>query len=344
MPHPLPAAPSSAPAELPARRHPPRAVQPAPAQGGGPVGAAPELRRIRLDAIDPAFLPRDRRVLARSGPDWDALVASLAERGQQHPVDVVDLGPGRAKRYGLISGWRRWAALGTLFTETGDRRHATILAALRPADDPVALCRAMLEENQIRAGVGLYGLGRLAVLAADQGRFPSLAAAVDALFANADRSRRYRIRAFAEICDALDGWLSFPEAIGERLGLTIARALLQGRGVALRSALAARRAEATSPAAERALLRDLVAPPAPDAAPAGPDSAAAEADASNSQPVGLWVGEDGARVEARAAGDAVLLRVVGLEDVHADSLQALAEWFGAQMTAAAARAARTPLS
>ena len=74
-----------------------------------------ELRRARVEgrlvqalpltAVQDDYLVRDR-ILAED-EDLAALMASLRARGQQTPIDVVDLGGGR---YGLISGWRRLSA------------------------------------------------------------------------------------------------------------------------------------------------------------------------------------------------------------------------------------------
>jgi len=64
---------------------------------------------LPLDAIVTDYLIRDR--VAQDPEEMAALTESLRARGQQTPVEVVDLGAGR---YGLISGARRVTALRAL--------------------------------------------------------------------------------------------------------------------------------------------------------------------------------------------------------------------------------------
>jgi hypothetical protein len=90
------------------------------------------VQRLPLGAIEADHLVRDR--IADNPEERLALQASIRARGQQTPVEVVDLGHGR---YGLISGWRRLQALTALRTETGDERFATVQALLRRPDGPL---------------------------------------------------------------------------------------------------------------------------------------------------------------------------------------------------------------
>src|SRR5690606_41318719 len=92
----------------------------------------PTRRSSDLAAVEAGYLVRDR--LAADEGDMAALVESLRARGQQVPIEVVEIGPGR---YGLISGWRRLTAIARLGPETGEERFAPLLALLRrpePAD------------------------------------------------------------------------------------------------------------------------------------------------------------------------------------------------------------------
>ena len=76
------------------------------------------------------------------GEEMAALTGSIRARGQQTPVDVVELGGGR---FGLISGWRRYMAIRALSAETGESRFATILAVRRRPDTAGAAYVAMVE-------------------------------------------------------------------------------------------------------------------------------------------------------------------------------------------------------
>ena len=58
--------------------------------------------QIPLDQIETDHLVRDRMVVEED--EMQTLMTSLRSRGQQTPIEVVQLGP---DRYGLISGWRR---------------------------------------------------------------------------------------------------------------------------------------------------------------------------------------------------------------------------------------------
>jgi len=66
---------------------------------------------VSLSEIRRDHLTRDR-IPTVDEEEMTALVESLRARGQQTPVDLVDLYPNRdGPRYGLISGWRRCLAL-----------------------------------------------------------------------------------------------------------------------------------------------------------------------------------------------------------------------------------------
>ena len=67
------------------------------------------VQSLALEAVVADHLVRDR--LAAEDEAMATLKASIAARGQQTPIEVVDLGQGR---YGLVSGWRRLAALHAL--------------------------------------------------------------------------------------------------------------------------------------------------------------------------------------------------------------------------------------
>ena len=228
------------------------------------------IQSLPLDAIETDYLIRDRLGLEEEGQG--ALVASIRARGQQMPVEVVDLGAGR---YGLISGWRRLAALRALHAETGEDRFATALAVLRrPADAPEAYL-AMVEENEIRVGLSYYERARIAARAVEAGVFAGDTEALQALFAAASRARRSKIGSFLRIVRALDGGLRFPAAIPERLGLALSAALEADAGLAGRILADLRRNPPATAEEERARLARLAAPPrAGRSAEAAPDQMA----------------------------------------------------------------------
>lgn len=191
---------------------------------------ATELRQAReggrlvldlpLSSIKATHLQRDR--MHMDPEDMASLKASIHDRGQQMPIEVVALPDGR---YGLISGARRLAALTALQAETQDSRFAIIKALLRPFEAGPEAYLAMVEENEIRADLSFYERGRLAHEAARLGIFASPAAAVKMLFQHAPAPKRSKIMAFVTLHEALGDVLRFPEAIPEKLGLALVKAM-----------------------------------------------------------------------------------------------------------------------
>jgi len=175
---------------------------------------------IPLEAVVEDYLVRDR--LGVAAESMDALEASLRTRGQQVPIEVVALDEGR---YGLISGWRRLTALRRLHQQTGEDRFATVLVVQRSPATAAEAYQSMVEENEIRAGLSYYERARIVARSVEQGAFATEKAALQGLFANASRARRSKIGAFLRIYHGLDDTLRFPSAIGERLGLSLSRAL-----------------------------------------------------------------------------------------------------------------------
>ncbi len=213
--------------------------------------------RLGLEQIDAAHLQRDR--LRAEPGDMADLIASIRARGQQMPIEVTALGGGR---FGLISGWRRLAALRHLQAETGDPAFAQVLAVVRTPESLADAYRAMVEENEIRAGISYYERARIAALAAGAGIYPDARAAIAGLFAAASRAKRSKIGSFLVLHEQLDGQLRFAAAIPERLGLALARALGDNAGFGRRLADRLRKARPATAAAELALLEKALATPA----------------------------------------------------------------------------------
>lgn len=221
------------------------------------------MRRLGLEQIEAGHLARDRM---RADPaEMDDLIASLRDRGQQVPIEVQALEDGR---FGLISGWRRLAALRHLHGETGDARFATVLAILRAPETLAEAYRAMVEENEIRAGISYYERARIAALAAEAGVYPDARAAIAGLFAAASRAKRSKIGSFLLLWQVLDSRLRFGPAIPERLGLALARAIEGDAAFARRLGDRLRKADCSTAAEELALLeRALRLGEAPDPQP-----------------------------------------------------------------------------
>lgn len=208
---------------------------------------------LALAEVDTGHLVRDR--ISADEEELSALIESLRARGQQTPIEVVDRGEGQSPRYGLISGWRRLAALGRLAQE--DAKFGRVLALVRAPKSASEAYVAMVEENEIRVGLSYYERARIAVKAVEQGVYPDLKAALNGLFANVSRAKRSKIKSFTQIVEALDGQLRFPTAIGERLGLELAKRLEDpAGGDALLGALSAR-SVATAQEEQACLARAL---------------------------------------------------------------------------------------
>jgi len=221
---------------------------------------------LELDAIAPDHLTRDR--LPAEDEEMAGLRESLRAHGQRVPIEVTPLVTGKAGAlpYGLISGWRRLTALKALHAETGEARFATVQALVRRPESAEAAYVAMVEENELRVDLSHYERARVAALAVRRGIFPSEKAALLALFANASRAKRSRIRAFLEIFHALDGVLRFPAHLSERLGLRLVDCLRDGARDEI--AAAVDRDDPQTPEAEAALLERLARRPAVAARPA----------------------------------------------------------------------------
>ncbi|WP_299378382.1 ParB N-terminal domain-containing protein [uncultured Tateyamaria sp.] len=176
--------------------------------------------QLPLEAIDPAYLIRDRIEMAPD--DMESLKHSLARRGQQTPIEVVDLGGGH---YGLISGARRLKALEQLQIETGEARFGLVQALIRSPADRADTYIAMIEENEIRADLSYYERARIAFKAVEAGAFDSPKAALQGLFAGVSFSKRSKIKTFMALVPPLDAVLRFPAQLSERQGLALAKAL-----------------------------------------------------------------------------------------------------------------------
>ncbi|MEP5152725.1 ParB N-terminal domain-containing protein [Planktotalea sp.] len=169
---------------------------------------------IALHQIDETYLVRDRVVV--DDEEMAALRTSLQARGQQTPIEVVDLGDGR---FGLISGWRRLQALRAIGSESAK----AIITAPREAPDAYV---AMIEENEIRVGLSYFERARIVVKAVEAGVFEGDKKALQTLFQSASRAKRSKIKSFIPVASQLGHALKFPTQMGERMGLQLSKLLL----------------------------------------------------------------------------------------------------------------------
>lgn len=212
------------------------------------------IKRLPLDQVSSLHLARDRMVLDED--EMATLVASIAERGQQTPVEVVRQGH---NRYGLISGLRRIEALRRL-------GHDSVLALVRSPETSEDAYRAMIEENEIRANLSFYERANIAVAAVGQGVYKTPKSAVAGLFAHATPSKRSKIAKFVTIRETLGKTLAFPTAIPEKLGLALSQAIEADVAVASRIADALRKTPPEDAAAERRTIERALRRQAPDRA------------------------------------------------------------------------------
>ncbi|WP_424968593.1 MULTISPECIES: ParB/RepB/Spo0J family partition protein [unclassified Dinoroseobacter] len=215
------------------------------------------IQALPLAAIQRDHLVRDRLIV--EADEMAVLKDSLRSRGQQTPIEVVDLGDGQ---FGLISGWRRVTALGELHAETGEERFARVQALLRTPETSEAAYTAMVEENEIRVGLSPYERARIVAKAVEQGVFPTHKRALQSLFASASRAKRSKIGSFLTVVAALDGALRFPGSLTERLGLRLSKALEADPELARTLRTRLRKAGVEDPDAEAALLEAALRPTA----------------------------------------------------------------------------------
>jgi ParB-like chromosome segregation protein Spo0J len=260
------------------------------------------VQALPLDAVDEGHLVRDR--ISADDSEMAALLASLRARGQQTPIEVVELG---RDSYGLISGWRRLTALRHLHGETGEDRFATVQALLRRPESASDAYLAMVEENEIRVGLSYYERARIAARAAEQGVYPGVTEALRGLFAAASRARRSKIGSFVALYQAFDDTLRFPSAVPERLGLSLAKALKEDPQAARRIVTTLRNTDPQSPAEEAAALQRALKPPREKPAL----TAGSETDRVETEMIG------DIRLTGRATGDRLVLSGPGLTpDFH----------------------------
>lgn len=202
------------------------------------IAAGLLIHEIPLSQIDPEDMVRDRAALDEE--EMNELRRSIGINGLRLPIELYEMSePEGELKYGILSGYRRFKAVSALFGMTAKPEYQTIKALIRqPGSVPEAFA-AMVEENEVRAGLSPFERGRISSIAVQMGVFASTEEAVNAMFASASKAKRSKIRSFALIFEELGDLLAFPETLSEKQGLRLSAALRGGAETALREALGA---------------------------------------------------------------------------------------------------------
>lgn len=214
--------------------------------------------RIPLSLITSSHLVRDRTHIDEA--EMQALMASIRKRGQQTPIEVVELGDPKGG-YGLISGARRIEAVQRLGEENPGQFDMSMKALIRRPETAADAYVAMVEENEIRAGLSFYERARIVSKAAEQGVYPDRRAALRGLFGNISAPKRSKINSFLTVYDGLDDMLRFAELIPEHLGLALAKKIAEDGKDAVRQGLQPLMAPAITADEERAALEAVIRSP-----------------------------------------------------------------------------------
>ncbi len=194
------------------------------------------LQSVPLSSIDAGFLLRDRDVIGVE--QIDELKRSIVQSGLRMPLEVVKSGIQNGQEsYGLISGLRRLNALRMLAAETLDPKWEHVNVIIHSQSDMSRHYIAMVEENEMREDLTLFERGRIVVIAAKHGVFSSMDEAISALFSQASKSKRSKIRGFALIYEELGESVTYSHKLNEKQGLALASALRDGKGKRIRKAL-----------------------------------------------------------------------------------------------------------
>jgi ParB family chromosome partitioning protein len=197
------------------------------------------VHHIPIHAIDEAALVRDR--LGMDPEALQALARSIAVDGLRMPVEVFALaapreGEGGEKTHGLISGFRRLAAVRALAAE-GVAGQESIAAFVREPADMAAALAAMVEENEVRAEISAWERGALLVKAVQLRLFDDVEGAIAGLHPEASAVVRTRLRALALAAGELDYVFAAPERFTQGEVMRLAAACRAGFGEAIEAAV-----------------------------------------------------------------------------------------------------------
>lgn len=186
-----------------------------------------QIHHIPLRVIAAHAFLRDRT--APDPADQAELLHSILQDGLRQPIDLVELSePFDGCTHALVSGMRRLLALREIARMQGTSDTATIPAVLREPKTGAEILRDIASENEQRAQISMFEKGRFLATAVATGHFDTLDAAIAQLFPGAPRAKTYRLRAAAEVAEALDGSLTTPEALSQAQIEALALALRRG--------------------------------------------------------------------------------------------------------------------
>lgn len=214
--------------------------------------------RIPLDAVLTERLVRDRK----PGEDEELgeLKESIRDVGLSNPIRVEARADGR---FELIQGMRRLMAFRALHAE-GEDGFDRIPAGIQPFEKEVAgSYRRMVDENLVRRDISFAEMATLARRYTNQpeNHCDSVAQAVSILFKSASPVKRSYIRAFAELLQALEKVLNFPQEIPRNVGVELKRQMERQDGLQMRIVTALRAEPGRDAAREVDILRSFVEAP-----------------------------------------------------------------------------------
>ena len=188
-----------------------------------------DLIHIPLAEIREDALLRDRTGLDPTA--LQELTTSIFTDGLHQPIEVWRLNtPTDTHRYGLITGLRRLTAFRALQSWPNPERFATIPAFVLPVTDLPHAMATMVSENEIRSPITPWEKGTLLLATVRDEIFPTLDAAIDALYPALARQRRNRMRSLALVAEECEGLFTTPE--------TLSTAQMERLAAALRGGLA----------------------------------------------------------------------------------------------------------
>ena len=144
-----------------------------------------QIVEIPIDQIDDKALERDRT--SSDAAQFEELWFSILKFGLRQPIEVYTYATPIDVPYALISGARRLAAFRHLHQTMGLPKFASIPTFIREPTSRADAMVAMVQENDIRAELSPWERARIAVVARDHNYYPTIDAAIEALYPNASR-------------------------------------------------------------------------------------------------------------------------------------------------------------
>lgn len=187
-----------------------------------------QIVEIPLDQIDDKALERDRT--SNDAAQFEELWFSILKFGLRQPIEVYLYATPIDAPYALISGARRLMAFRHLHKKMGLPKFAAIPAFICEPTSRADAMVAMVQENDIRAELSPWERARIAVVARGEGMFPTIDAAIDGLYPNASRQKRFRLRTAAMVVEELSGSITDPETLSDSRLQRLASALRAGFG------------------------------------------------------------------------------------------------------------------